>query len=50
MVGKYLVYSCLLLTALEEEPESEDEDEDKVQNMVKRPAGVTLAKVPLVSI
>ncbi|XP_034288195.1 nucleophosmin [Pantherophis guttatus] len=35
------------LVALEEEPESEDEDEDKVQNMVKRPAGVTLAKVPL---
>ncbi|XP_026524327.1 nucleophosmin isoform X1 [Notechis scutatus] len=36
------------LVALEEEPESESEDEDKVQqNMVKRPAGVTLAKVPL---
>uniref|UniRef100_A0A8C6XMS7 Nucleophosmin n=1 Tax=Naja naja TaxID=35670 RepID=A0A8C6XMS7_NAJNA len=34
--------------ALEEEPESESEDEDKVQqNMVKRPAGVPLAKVPL---
>lgn len=39
------------VTALEEEPESEDE-EDKLlqQNMAKRPAGVTLAKVPLVSI
>ncbi|XP_003215298.2 nucleophosmin [Anolis carolinensis] len=35
------------LVALEEEPESEDEEDDKVQhNMAKRPAGVTLAKVP----
>ena len=35
------------LVALEEEPESEDEEDDKVQrNMAKRPAGVTMAKVP----
>ncbi|XP_034966040.1 nucleophosmin [Zootoca vivipara] len=36
------------LVALEEEPESsEDEDDDKVlPNTAKRPAGVTLAKVP----
>ncbi|KAM3856234.1 nucleophosmin [Vipera latastei] len=36
------------LVALEEEPESEDEDDKLLQqNMAKRPAGVTLAKVPL---
>uniref|UniRef100_A0A1W7RF65 Nucleophosmin n=1 Tax=Agkistrodon contortrix contortrix TaxID=8713 RepID=A0A1W7RF65_AGKCO len=35
------------LVALEEEPESEDEEDKLQQNMAKRPAGVTLAKVPL---
>ncbi|XP_020649318.3 nucleophosmin [Pogona vitticeps] len=35
------------LVALEEEPESEDDEDDKVQhNMAKRPAGLTMAKVP----
>ncbi|XP_063171859.1 nucleophosmin [Candoia aspera] len=34
------------LVALEEEPESEDEEDKAQQNMAKRPAGVTLAKVP----